>query len=86
MNYNMKKIESLVKQYDKAIEHALSLVENIKNQIVFNDFKDDEPKITVSQEGVVANWKGIVLSMDDVIMIMKGRGYIEPNDFEIFGY
>lgn len=82
----MKKIEALVKQYDKAIEHALSFVEAIKERIVFNDFEDEEPKITVSQDGVIAEWKDKILSMDDVIMIMKGRGYIEPNDFEIYGY
>lgn len=82
----MKKIEVLVKQYDKAIEHALSLVEAIKERIVFNDFEDEEPKIIVSQNGVIAEWKDKVLSMEDVVMIMKGRGYLEPNDFEIFGY
>lgn len=82
----MKKIETLVKQYDKAIEHALSIVEDIKERIVFNDFADEEPNITVSQDGVVVEWKEKVLSMDDVIMIIKGRGYIEPNDFEIYGY
>lgn len=82
----MKKIETLVKQYDKAIEHALSIVEDIKERIVFNDFADEEPNITVSQDGVVAEWKDKVLSMNDVIMIIKGRGYIEPNDFEIYGY
>lgn len=82
----MKKIEALVKQYDKAIEHALSLVEAIKERIVFNDFEDEEPKITVAQDGVIAEWKDKILSMDDVIMIMKGRGYIEPDDFEFYGY
>lgn len=82
----MKKFEALVKQYDKAIEHALSIVEDIKTRLVFEDFGDDEPKIIATQDGVIIEWESKVLSMDDVVMIMKGRGYLEPNDFEIFGY
>lgn len=82
----MKKIEALVKQYDKAIDHALSIVEDIKTRLVFEDFGDDEPKIIATQDGVIIEWESKVLSMDDVVMIMKGRGYLEPNDFEIFGY
>lgn len=82
----MKKIEILLKQYDKAIQKALYIKSNIEKLVVFDDFDDEKPDVTITQDGIVAEWKGRILTMEDVTMIMNGRGYIEPNDFDLFGY
>lgn len=80
----MKKLKTLVKEYDEAQNKANSAKQLVAQRVVFQGFSDydcDKPSIEECFDGLIATWKGREIFIDDVIKLMNAKGYIEPDDF-----
>lgn len=83
----MKKLKTLVKEYNEAQSKANSAMQLVANRVVFCHFPEDdydEPSIEECSDGLIAIWKGKEIFIEDVIELMNTKGCIEPEDF-IYG-
>lgn len=81
----MKHLKTLVTEYDKAILKARFAKDEFAKRIIFHGFHErydyEMPSIEESSDGLVAVWKGKEMYIDEVLIIMKEKGFIEPSDF-----
>lgn len=81
----MKHLKTLVTEYDKAILKARFAKEQFVRRIIFRGFHErydfEMPSIEESSDGLIAVWKGKEMYIDEVLALMKEKGFIEPSDF-----
>lgn len=81
----MKKLETLVKEYDKAENKANAAKQLVQRRVVFKGFHEvddyDMPTIEATTDGLIAVWRGREIFINIVVELMKTKGYVEPEDF-----
>ena len=75
-------IRKLVKKAEK-IENELSgALQNIGKELVFRDFQDDIPNVTLcGGREIIVEYHGSEIHINKVIDIMEKVGYISKSDF-----
>lgn len=81
----MKRLETLVKEYDKAQNSADCAKQLVQRRVVFKGFQEaydyEMPSIEESTDGLIAVWRGREIFINVVVELMKTKGYVEPDDF-----
>lgn len=81
----MKKLETLIKEYDKAQSRANTAKQLVQQRVVFKGFQEicdlDMPSVEECSDGLIAVWEGKEIPIYIVIELMNSKGYIEPDDF-----
>ena len=83
-------ITNLIRKYHDVNVKAMSMFNKISDKIIFKGFEDYEsqPYIMHYSEGVMLYWNDesatkTDMSDEEIIMKLKEKGYIEPDDFRI---
>ena len=83
-------ITNLIRKYHDVNVKAISMFNKISDKIIFKGFEDYEsqPYIMHDSEGVMLYWNDesatkTDMSDEEIIMKLKEKGYIEPDDFRI---
>lgn len=74
--------DAIIRAYD--LQHlADSAVSIVASLLVFRDFDDDEPVISItSSDEMILEWHGHEMQIESALDIMERIGYIQPTDFE----
>ena len=83
-------IITLIRKYHDVNVKAMSMFNEISDKIALKGFEDYEsqPYVTHDSEGVMLYWDDesatkTDMSEEEIIMKLKEKGYIEPDDFRI---
>ena len=74
--------DAIIRAYD--LQHlADSAVSIVASLLVFRDFDDDEPVMSItSSDEMILEWHGYEMQIDSAVSIMERIGYIQPTDFD----
>lgn len=83
-------ITNLIRKYHDVNVKAMSMFNEISDKIIFKGFEyyESQPYIMHDSEGVMLYWNDesatkTDMSDEEIIMKLKKKGYIEPDDFRI---
>lgn len=74
--------DAIIRAYD--LHHqADSAVSIVASLLVFRDFDDDEPIVSItSSDEMILEWHGYEMPIESALPIMERVGYIHPTDFD----
>ena len=77
-------LSGLVLDIETQISKLEDSMKELNNWLVFRNFEeDDEPTIKYENDIIVLKWHNKILTITDVMSLMKEVGYITKNSFRV---
>lgn len=76
-----KKLRKTVKDAELKLNEAECAVQNIERYLTFCRFRGGEPQVSACRDGIILEYYGREMPIEDAISRMESAGYITPADF-----
>lgn len=77
-------LRKLVKRAEELENELSGALQNIKKELVFRDFQNEEPNVTLCGGcEIIVEYHGSEIDIKEAIEIMDKVGYISKNDFRV---